>query len=143
MLCPVCGEVTQRNQNLRKHILDVHLPDSICCPHPACSFHGSRRETLYKHIEVSKECGGKPQWVDQYEIYDTEFIVHMLLIDTHPFEIVETLALGLIGERARELEKEDAWGPLTKWRKLTTGSGVDLDTVNTGCTEICASLFNY
>jgi hypothetical protein len=42
-----------------------------------------------------------------------------LFVDFVPFETVEMLALGLIEERARELEKVDVWRPLTKWRKLT------------------------
>jgi hypothetical protein len=58
--------------------------------------------------------------VDQYEIYATELILHRLLIDSVTFETVETFVLGLIDERARELKKVDAWGPLTKWRKLTS-----------------------
>jgi hypothetical protein len=41
-----------------------------------------------------------------------------LLIDSVPFETVEAFTLGLIEERAKELEKVDAWGPLAKWRKL-------------------------
>jgi hypothetical protein len=116
----VCGDVTKRGQELRRHILDVHLPDSICCPRPACPWRGSRKETLYKHIKVSKICGAKPKWVEQYEIYETELILHWLLIDSIPFETVETFALGWIEERARELEKVNAWGPLAKWRKLTS-----------------------
>ena len=58
--------------------------------------------------------------MNQYKIYDTELILHRLLVDSVPFEAVETFALGLIEERARELEKVDTWGPLTKWRKLTS-----------------------
>jgi len=65
-------------------------------------------------------CGVKPKWVDQYEIYDTELVIHRLLIDSVAFETVETFVLGLIEERARELRKVDTWGPLTKWRKLTS-----------------------
>lgn len=58
--------------------------------------------------------------MEQYEIYETELILHWLLIDSIPFETVETFALGWIEERARELEKVNAWGPLAKWRKLTS-----------------------
>jgi len=118
-LCPLCWEVAKRSQDLRRHLLDDHLPDSICCPHPACPWHGSRKETLYKHIKRSKTCGEKPKWVHQYEIYDAESILRWFLIDFVAFETVETFVLDLIEERARELKKEDAWGPLTKWRKLT------------------------
>jgi hypothetical protein len=56
----------------------------------------------------------------QYEIYDADLILRQLLIDSVAFENVETFVLGLIEERARELQKEDAWGPLTKWRKPTS-----------------------
>ena len=58
--------------------------------------------------------------MDQYAIYDTELFLHWLLIDSVPFETVETFLLGLIEERARELNKVDTWGPLTKWRKMTS-----------------------
>jgi hypothetical protein len=118
----VCGDVPKRGQDLRRHILDVHLPDWICCPHSTCPWRGSRKETLYKHIKVSKTCGAKPQWVEEYRIYDTKLILHWLLTDSEPvaFETAETFALGLIEKRARELEKVNAWGPLAKWRKLTS-----------------------
>ena len=62
-------------------------------------------------------CGEKPKWIEEYEIYNTDLILHLLLIDSAAFETVETIVLGMIEERARELKKEDAWGPLTKWRK--------------------------
>jgi hypothetical protein len=58
--------------------------------------------------------------VEQYEIYDIELILHWLLVDLVPFETVETFAVGLIEERAKELEKVEAWGPPTKWRKQTS-----------------------
>ena len=55
--------------------------------------------------------------MDQCEIYDAELILNRLLIDSAAFETVEKLAFGFIEERARELEKVVAWGPLTEWRK--------------------------
>ncbi|KAF8498673.1 hypothetical protein F5888DRAFT_1633904 [Russula emetica] len=119
-LCPVCGDGLKRDQELNRHILDLHLPDWICCPHPACNWHGSRKTELFKHIKVSGECGANPKWVEQYKIYDTELILRRLISGSAPLETVETFALGLIEERARELEKVDAWGPLTEWRRPTT-----------------------
>jgi hypothetical protein len=125
----VCGDVYKRCQELRRHLLDVHLPDSICCPDSTCPWHGTRKETLHKHIKGSKNCGPKPEWVQQYEIYDTELILQKLLVELVPFETVETLALEFIEERARELEKVDAWGPLSKWRKLTSQVLVEMHGV--------------
>ena len=58
--------------------------------------------------------------MEQYEIYDPDLILNRLLVDSVPFQTVEKLALGFIEERARELEKVDAWGPLSKWRKVTS-----------------------
>ena len=75
---------------------------------------------LWTHIEASKECGAKPEWTEEYEIYDSELILHWLLIDSVPLETVVSYALDLIEERARELGKEDTWGPLTEWRKQTS-----------------------
>ncbi len=118
-LCPVCGDVPTRGQDLRRHILSVHLPDWICCPHSDCSWRGSRKDVLYKHLKDSdKKCGSLPESVEQYTIYDTELTLRSLLIDCVPFETVETFVLGWIEERARELNKIDVWGPLTNWRKL-------------------------
>jgi hypothetical protein len=120
MLCPVCGGALTRSQGLKRHILDVHLPDWVCCPHPTCAWHDSRKKQLDEHIESSEKCSAKPEWVDQYQIYDAELTLHWLLIDSVPFETVETFALGMIEERARELGKVDVWGPVTKWQKRPT-----------------------
>jgi hypothetical protein len=63
-------------------------------------------------------CGAKLE-SREYKIYDPKLVLHWLLIDSVPFETVVTLALGFVEERARELGKVDAWGPLTEWRKPT------------------------
>jgi hypothetical protein len=55
----------------------------------------------------------------EYKIYDPKLILDWLLIDSVPFETVVTLALGFVEERAGELGKVEAWGPLTEWRKQT------------------------
>lgn len=114
MICPLCGEGARRGQEIRRHIIDVHLPDWICCP--ACSWHGSREDAFHKHIEV---CGANPE-LGEHKIYDPKLMLHQFLIDSVPFETVEMLALGWIEEKARELKKVDAWGPLTGWRKQMT-----------------------
>jgi hypothetical protein len=63
--------------------------------------------------------------VDQYEIYDTELALQKLIIDRAPLESVEEFVFGFIEERAKELKKVDAWGPLTKWRKRTSQALVE------------------
>jgi hypothetical protein len=70
---------------------------------------------LFKHIE-EKKCGAKPERVEQFEIYNTDLILHWLLNESAPLETVETYALGFIEEKARELGKVDKWG-LKEWRK--------------------------
>ncbi len=64
-----------------------------------------------------KNCGSKPTWVEEYIIYDTDLIFSWLLIDLLSFETVETFVLCFIAEKAIELGKVDAWGPITEWRK--------------------------
>lgn len=63
--------------------------------------------------------------MDQYEIYNTELALHGLLIDRASLETVEEYVFGWIEERANELNKVDAWGPLTKWRKRTSQALVE------------------
>jgi hypothetical protein len=50
-------------------------------------------------------------------IYDGELALRWLLADSVPFETVEKFALDSIEEKAKELKKVDAWGPLAEWRK--------------------------
>ena len=68
-------------------------------------------------MKASTECGAIPEFVDQYEIYNQELVLHWLLDNHVPFETVEMYVLGFIEERAMELNKVDTWGPLTEWRK--------------------------
>ena len=69
-------------------------------------------------------CGAKPE-LGEYKIYDPKLVLHWYL-DSTPFETVEALALGFIEERARELGKVDAWGPLAEWRKQMTQTIINM-----------------
>ena len=74
-------------------------------------------DVLVKHINESGECGAMPEREDQCMIYDKKWILDLL--PSEPFENLETLVIGCIEEKAIELGKVDAWGPLTEWRKPT------------------------
>ena len=73
-------------------------------------------DALEIHID-SGECGAMPEREDQCMIYDRRLI--MDLLPSEPFENLETLVIGWIAEKAIELGKVEAWGPLAEWRKLT------------------------
>src|SRR5258708_38843564 len=114
LTCRVCGESLGRGRD-RRHIKSKHAePNFMCCPHPACDWRGSRKKALDKHMK-DNNCGPKPTLEGQYMIYDTELILS--LTDPLSFETVEEYVLGFIEEKAIELEKVAAWGPLTEWRK--------------------------
>ena len=59
-----------------------------------------------------------PETEDQCMMYDRKWIMDVLT--SKPFENLETLVIGCIAEKAKELGKVDAWGPLTEWRKPKT-----------------------
>lgn len=111
VFCPECREqVGHRQQNLKRHILSMHLPCWIYCPHPSCTWRGTRKEELNKHVD-KEQCGPKPER-DQYQIYDTRLILGWILEDDVPLNVAVGYALDFVGERARELGKVEAWRDL-------------------------------
>ena len=111
VFCPECREqVGYRQQNLKRHMLSIHLPSWIYCPHPSCAWRGSRKEDLKRHVDKQK-CGPKPE-PEQYQIYDTNLILDWILEDDIPLKVAAGYALYFVGERARELGKVDAWRDL-------------------------------
>ena len=111
VFCPECREqVGYRQQNLKRHILSVHLPCWIYCPNQSCTWRGTRKEELNKHID-KEQCGPKPER-DQYQIYDTRLILGWILEDDVPFNVAVGYALDFVGERAIELGKVEAWRDL-------------------------------
>ena len=110
-LCPECKkQVGYRQQDLRRHILSMHLPCCIFCPYPSCAWRGSRKQGLKKHLDKNK-CGPRPVQ-EQCQIYDTKLILGWILEDDTPVQVAASYALEFVGERARELGKAGMWSDL-------------------------------
>ena len=110
-----------RYQDLEKHIQAVHLPCWIFCPHPGCTWRGSRMDDFKKHLETQK-CGSKPERL-QCQIYDVKMITGLMKNQVCA-GVAQEIAVGLVKERALELGREewlmDPWGnpPETQARPL-------------------------
>ncbi|KAI0003325.1 hypothetical protein BJV74DRAFT_524693 [Russula compacta] len=123
LFCPECREqVGYRQQNLKRHILSMHLPCWVHCPHPSCSWRGTRKEELDRHM-VKENCGPRPER-GQYQVYDTKLILSWILEDNTPVEVAARYALDFVGERAKELGKEEAWKDL--WGRPSQGRRFDI-----------------
>jgi hypothetical protein len=116
--CPECERKLVRKQELGRHILSTHLPCWIRCPYSRCSWQGSRREEFEKHLK-REGCGPKPER-EQYEIYDTQLILGLILKDAIPVDVAARYARGLKEERGIELdmtgEWDEPWGRQSKGR---------------------------
>lgn len=111
VLCPECKEhVGYRQQELRRHLLSIHLPCWICCPYPSCTWRGTRKEELKKHL-IKDKCGPRPVR-EQYQIYNTNLILGWILEDDTPVQVAASYALDFVRERARELGKVESWSNL-------------------------------
>ncbi|KAF8485891.1 hypothetical protein DFH94DRAFT_841959 [Russula ochroleuca] len=108
--CPWTGcEVDfGRQQEWERHILTFHLPDCYCCPAPACPWRSRRKDSLKMHIDEGM-CGPRPEWEEQWMIYNPKLILQWICEDFISIEFAETYALDFVQERARELGKVDAW----------------------------------
>jgi Zinc finger, C2H2 type len=115
--CPECKVSFKRKQELRRHILSLHLPCWIYCPYSRCSWRGHRKEDFQKHLNDQK-CGPKPER-KQYEIYLTDLILDWIL-EGVPVERAARYALDFVAERALELGKGEEWGNLWGNRGNTT-----------------------
>ena len=73
-----------RRQEVKPHLMSVHLPDWIGCPYPDCPWRGDHTEEFNKHL--SKEHGYNLSNLErsQYEIYDREHILHPILDEQQP-----------------------------------------------------------
>ena len=111
VFCPTCGKPCRRRQELGRHLLSFHLPLSICCPYPPCSWRGDRTEDLQRHLR-KQGCGPLNPKREQCEIYERSTILDCILIRGKPVEQVARYALGIVEERARGLGKIKEWSDL-------------------------------
>ncbi|KAI0246465.1 hypothetical protein BJV78DRAFT_1254569, partial [Lactifluus subvellereus] len=117
MHCPKCEKPYRRRQDLRRHIMTIHLPCSIYCPYSRCSWRGNRTDEFRKHLSVRK-CSSKQD--KPCRIYDSKMIADWILKDQVPVGVGASYVLVFVGEKARQLRKvedwEDLWGG--KGRKM-------------------------
>jgi hypothetical protein len=119
VFCPWCWDAFGRKQELKRHILSLHLPYWICCPHPLCPWRGTRTEELKKHMRKGR-CGPEAR-LEQCTIYETKRVFDCIFGDSDGISInvklrlAETYALEFVLERAMELQKvklwRNLWGP--------------------------------
>ena len=93
----------------------------MCCPVPTCSWRGSRKDELIKHLQGNKECGPHAKLDSEAcIIYDKKMILDCMYEDSPDtaidlnsrLKVAQDLALDLVRERAKELQKDskDLWG---------------------------------
>jgi hypothetical protein len=110
LFCPWgCGTHIYRRQEWNRHILEFHLPHHLYCLNPACDWQGCRIEDLFKHIDKGPgNCGPRPVFEEQRMIYDTKLLLSWIL-DGISIDVVQMMAVDLVEERTRELEKVNLW----------------------------------
>ena len=105
--CPQCCKPFRRQQELKRHIMSVHLPCWVYCSRSGCTWRGHRKDNLKRHLS-KKKCGSKP-WDKEYQIYEPKMILNWILKDQVPVGVGASYALVLAGEKATELRKEEEW----------------------------------
>jgi hypothetical protein len=60
------------------------------------------------HIDEGM-CGPRPEWEEQWMIYNPKLILQWICEDFISIEFAETYALDFVQERARELGKVNLW----------------------------------
>ncbi|KAH9972454.1 hypothetical protein BGW80DRAFT_1314605 [Lactifluus volemus] len=110
-LCPVCKHGSGRRQELRRHLLSVHLPYWIHCPYSPCSWRGSRMDDFRLHLKGQK-CGPDRLERKQYGIYNSHMAIDWIIDRGKPVEEMARYALAVVEERARELGKVEEWSDL-------------------------------
>jgi hypothetical protein len=80
---------------------------SLYCPHPACPWQGSRKESLKEHIDQGN-CGARLEWEEQRMIYDPGLVLGWIR-EGISIDVVQMFAVDLVEERARELNKVNSW----------------------------------
>lgn len=87
-----------------------HLPFWLQCPEPACSWRGSRWETLKKHRRKNHPSNGQEDDKDDSIIYDPWPLVDEITERTARIEDAGEIANSMVVKRASELGKLGIWG---------------------------------
>src|SRR5579863_8068378 len=121
---PGCEHKFKRKQELERHTLTHHLPPLICCPHPSCSWRGTLKHELKKHMD--KRCGKKAKMDPRlYKVFDAKWIFDYMYEDSTDAptdfnaEVMLTYVLDFVKERGIELRKTKLWGD--PWGRKSKG----------------------
>ncbi|KAH9972455.1 hypothetical protein BGW80DRAFT_1314612 [Lactifluus volemus] len=131
--CPKCDKPFRRPQNLKRHIMSLHLPCWIYCSRSGCSWRGHRKDELKRHLSKQK-CGSKP-WDNEYRIYEPKMILNWILKDQVPVGVGASYALVLAGEKAMELRKEEDWTDFWGGKGREDDMATELPGLLVGCTH--------
>ncbi|KAI0249384.1 hypothetical protein BJV78DRAFT_701384 [Lactifluus subvellereus] len=101
-----CKKTYGRKQDVKRHIVSHHLPYSIFCLNPSCSWRGGREDDFARH---SADCGPSSMRGD---IYDTKLVLGYILEDGVAVEVAERFALQFVAERGLEFGKVEEWEDL-------------------------------
>jgi len=108
--CPKCWKRFGRWQDRDRHLLSRHLPRSLYCPYPACSWRGDRTDLFRQHWDAHG-WGPVPKR-GEYEIYPSKMILNWITNGRVSTDVAADYALLFAGEKARELGKLEAWKDL-------------------------------
>jgi len=113
--CPICAATLGRLQDRRRHMIS-HLPHWLQCQTSGCSWRGDRWEHLRKHRLKVHPSSSQKSDTRESVIYDPRSLIERIT-DNTTFENVEAIAISLVEEKAKELEKLELWGDLCGRRR--------------------------
>jgi hypothetical protein len=111
--CPVCEQSFGRTQERDRHVR-THLPYSLFCSFPGCSWRGYRPYSLRPHwVERHANFGEAPRPED-CNLYNPDLLVQPIISGESLIDEVIAIALQTIRIRTQELGRvdilEDEWG---------------------------------
>lgn len=108
---PTCSAQFKRWQDRNRHLLSLsHLPYWIHCPLQDCNWRNSRVDVFWSHWENNhpQYSGGTPEPSD-YTVYDPEVVLDPINRGTSSVAEAVEIALGLVREKADQLQKPSLW----------------------------------
>jgi hypothetical protein len=113
--CPICSASLGRLQDRKRHLIS-HMPHWLQCQTPGCSWRGDRWEHLRKHRLKVHQSSSQESDMRESIIYDPRRLVEGIT-DNATFEIAKAIAISLVEEKAKELEKLELWEDLCGRRR--------------------------
>lgn len=107
--CPVCEHSFRRTQERDRHVR-THLPYSLFCPFPGCSWRGDRPYTLPTHWTERHPNFGPAPNAEDCTLYKPDPLVQSLISGESLVEEIIAIALQAVRNRAQELGRVDILG---------------------------------